>query len=157
MKTVHSMVAALGLAFLLPASVDAAQGDPEVIIYRFPGVQDDGGNPSIGIATVFHCTNFSGETETLRFVVRTVNGTILANLPYTLPHLVTQTLGTHTVAAYPAMAGLGTGPVNSGTVAIAATSTNIVCAAMTIDAGNPKPTGIAMHGIRFNPVTGSQE
>ena len=53
MKAIHSMVAALGLAFVLPAPADAAQTDPEVIIYRFPGVRDDGGAASTGVATVF--------------------------------------------------------------------------------------------------------
>jgi hypothetical protein len=41
-SAIHSMIAALGLAFVLPAPADAAQTDPEVIIYRFPGVLDNG-------------------------------------------------------------------------------------------------------------------
>jgi hypothetical protein len=66
MKAIHSMIAALGLAFVLPAPADAAQGDPEVIIYRFPGVRDDGATTNVGVATVFHCTNFSGVPEPVR-------------------------------------------------------------------------------------------
>jgi hypothetical protein len=43
MKAIHSMIAAVGLAFVLPTVAGAAAGDPEVIIYRFPGVRDNGG------------------------------------------------------------------------------------------------------------------
>src|SRR5262245_46563954 len=60
MKAIHSMVAALGLAVVLPAPTNAATADPEVIIYRFPGVLDDGSAGQTGVATSFHCTNFSG-------------------------------------------------------------------------------------------------
>ena len=49
------------------------------------------------------------------------------------------------------------GASHQGTTAIAATSINIICTAMTVDAANPKPTGLALRGIRFAPVPGSQE
>jgi hypothetical protein len=38
-----SIITALGLAFVLAVPANAATADPEVIIYRFPGVKDDGG------------------------------------------------------------------------------------------------------------------
>src|SRR5262245_8840390 len=60
MKTVHSIIAVLGLACVLPAAVDAATTDPEVVLYRFPGVLDNGGGTGSGTATAFHCTNYSG-------------------------------------------------------------------------------------------------
>src|SRR5215813_11419101 len=43
MKTIHWIIAVAGIALGLPTQAEAAQIDPEVIIYRFPGVQDDGG------------------------------------------------------------------------------------------------------------------
>jgi hypothetical protein len=52
---------------------------------------------------------------------------------------------------------LGTGQVTQGTAAIAATSTNIICTAVTIGAADFPPPGFALRGIRFNPVPGSQE
>ena len=157
MKTVHSMIAAVGLASILAAPAEAAQTDPEVIIYRFPGVRDDGGGPNVGVATVFHCTNFSGAAETLRFVTRDFDSGIKSNGTFTLLHLRTTSVVTHNVAAYGTDLLLATNVVNGGTTAIAATSTNIVCTAMTIDAANPKPTGVSLRGIRFSPVPGSQE
>src|SRR5262249_39929881 len=70
MKAIHWIIAAAALAFVLPAEADAAVGDPEMVIYRFPGVADNGGGAGVGVATVFHCTNFSGVQETLRIVTR---------------------------------------------------------------------------------------
>jgi hypothetical protein len=57
------MVAVAGVAFGLPAPASGAPSDPEVIIYRFPGVRDSGGGDNIGVATVFHCTNFSASLK----------------------------------------------------------------------------------------------
>jgi|SRR5262249_47393911 len=156
MKAIHSMMAALGLAFVLPEAAGAAQTDPEVIIYRFPGVRDDGGTIGVGVATVFHCTNFSGVTENMRFVTRGFAGGLQTNHFVTILHLQTRTLSTHTANPYNDES-MGTGFVGQGTTAIAATSINIICTAMTIDAASTKPVGVALRGIRFSPVPGSQE
>jgi hypothetical protein len=155
MKAIHWIIAAAAFAFVQPA--EAAQSDPEVIIYRFAGVRDDGGTTNTGVVTAFHCTNFSGATENIRFVTRTFNGFLVSNLADTINHLGTLTAVTHINAAYQHDMNLATGIVQQGTTAIAATSINIICTAMTIDAANPKPTGVALRGIRFSPVPGSQE
>ena len=158
MKVIHWIVAAAAFAFV--QSAQAATTDPEVIIYRFPGVLNDGGTMNAGIATVFHCTNFSGENEIVRFVVRNFDGQIMANSAVTIGHLRTRTQSTHSTNAYfdeVLNNGLGTGLVNQGTTAIAATSINVICTAMTIDASTVAPVGVALRGIRFSPVPGSQE
>jgi hypothetical protein len=156
MKAIHWIIAAAGFAFVQPAS--AATSDPEVIIYRFPGVRDDGGVAGVGLATVFHCTNFSGTSETLRFVTRDGNATLKSNVSQGMAHLQTMTAVTHNSAGLPVNVDLATGAVPAGTTAIAATSTNIVCTAMTFDASGSNPTGgVALRGIRFLPVPGSQE
>jgi hypothetical protein len=41
MKAIHWIIAAAAFAFVQPAQ--AGINDPEVIIYRFPGVLDNGG------------------------------------------------------------------------------------------------------------------
>jgi hypothetical protein len=74
-----------------------------------------------------------------------------------LGHLETKTALTHPVNSYTTQLSLNTSSVQQGTTAIAATSTNIICTAMTIDASAALPTGIALRGIRFSPVPGSQE
>jgi len=155
MKSLRYLIAVAALAFTLPAQ--AATTDPEVIIYRFPGVLDDGSAGQVGVATSFHCTNFSGVTETVRVVVRNFDGAIKANVAFSVPHLTTRTASTKSTVLYTEDQSFNTGAVNQGTAAIAATSTNVICAAMTIDAANSKPCGFALRAIRFNPVPGSQE
>jgi hypothetical protein len=158
MKAIHSMIAALGLALVLPAAADAATTDPEVLIYRFTGVRDNGSNVNMGVATSFHCTNISGVTETIRFVTRGPSGNLLTNVMFDIGHLATLTASTHNTAAYlDDIGSLNTGFVNQGTTAIAATSINIFCTAETIDASTAAPVGVARHGVRFNPMPGTQE
>ena len=164
MKSIRSIIAAIGFAFVLPAAADAAQTDPEVIIYRFPGVIDSGTAQNTGVATVFHCTNFSGVVENIRFVTRAANGNLVNNSVFPDAHLATLTASTHETAFYSdAATPLNTGAVAQGTTAIAATSINVVCTAVTIDAAAPVqngslvPNGFALRGIRFNPIPGSQE
>jgi hypothetical protein len=160
MKAVHSMIAALALTLVLPAAADAAQNDPEVIIYRFAGVRDDGSGTNIGVATAFHCTNFSGVLEVIRLVTRSNAGTLMANVAQGVFHLQSVTAVTHANLAYAHSSldfNMATGALQPGTTAMAATSTNIIWTAMTIDAANPKPDGVSLRGIRFNPIPGSQE
>ena len=158
MKAIHWTIAAVALAFVQPTPTSAAQGDPEVIIYRFPGVRDDGGVASAGVATIFHCTNFSGVLENVRFVTRNRDGSLVANSVASIAHLHTHTASTHFAAAYPNETAMAAGvAVFQGTTAIAATSINIICTAETIDASTAAPVGVARRGIRFNPVPGSQE
>jgi hypothetical protein len=106
----------------MAAPASAAQSDPEVIIYRFPGVRDDGGANNAGAATVFHCTNFSGAAENIRFVTRDFNTNLKSNVVQFIPHLGTRTGVTHFVNSYSADFNLATGDVRQGTTAIAATS-----------------------------------
>ena len=146
------------IAFVLPVQIPdralGAVGDAEVILYRFTGVFDNTG-PA---ATAFHCTNFSGVTETVRIVVRDGFAGVLANLADIVPHLQTRTYTTHQVILYGAQNSLSTGTIaGQGTAAIAATSTSIVCTAMTVEASSTSPAGIALHGVRFNPIPGTQE
>jgi hypothetical protein len=140
-----------------PAQAQAAAGDPEIVIYRFPGVLDSCGAAIVGVATVFHCTNFRGVTETIRIVVRNFNTIIAANDTVSIAHLATVTAATHDTAPYGEDKVLNTGAIAQGTAAIAATSINVICTAMTIDAANSKPDGVSLRGIRFSPVPGSQE
>jgi hypothetical protein len=156
MKAIHSIIAAAVLAFVQPAQ--AATSDPEVIIYRFPGFRGSGvlGGSD---ATLFHCTNFSGMPENIRFVTRERNATLVSNVVVTIAHLETKTVGTkfalsYSVDVFLPLASIGD---NQGSTAIAATSTNIGCTAMAMDANVPAPNGVSLRGIRFNPVPGSQE
>src|SRR4051812_36080540 len=157
MKKIQSMLVSAALAIAMAAPAAAGLTDPEVIIYRFPGVRDNGGAANVGTATAFHCTNFSGVTENTRFVTRNFGGQLTSNTTIPIPHLSTVTAVTHATAAYAFDLNLTTGPIGQGTTAIAATSINIICTAETIDASTAAPIGVARRGIRFSPVPGSQE
>jgi len=156
MTFARSMIA-LAFAVLLPAQVQAAAGDEEIIIYRFPGLFDSGDADNDGVASVLHCTNFSGATETIRFVLRDFNTTMKANMTVSIAHLGTITVATHATALYGEDLILNTGALSQGTAAIAATSINLICTAATIDASVTKPNGFALHGVRFSPAPESQE
>src|SRR3954454_13152278 len=119
MKTISMIgcVAALVVGMAAPAS--AATTNAEVLIYRFPGVTDNGDGAFVGVATSFHCTNFSGVNEIIRFVTRNAGTNLLTNQAFIISHLETLTVATHPVRAY-AGASLVTGSVTQGTTAIAA-------------------------------------
>ena len=154
MKKISLAVVSAALAAGMAAPASAGVNDPEVIIYRFPGVRDLGGGSA---ATVFACTNFSGVTEVLRFATRTHASFLVSNVTMNIGHLETKNAVTRVNNAYAADQNLSTNTLNSGTTAIAATSINIICTGMVIDASNAVPNGLALRGIRFNPIPGSQE
>jgi hypothetical protein len=157
MKTIQWIIAAAAIAVGMSAPASAAFNDPEIIIYRFPGVRDDGGGINAGFITIFDCINFSGVTENLRFVTRDGNAVLESNVPQAIPHLQTITAVTHTANLFHNL-NLTTGALPQGTTAIAATSPNIVCTARLFDATGSNPTGGSpLRGIRFNPAPGSQE
>jgi hypothetical protein len=153
MHALRSIIAVAALAVYGPAY--AAIGDPEVIIYRVSGVADSGG--ATGVATTFHCTNFSGVTENVRIVVRATAGNILANLDQQVPHLWTVSASTKDTIIYTENIQLATGGIPQGTAAIAATSVNVTCTAMQVESNNTSPVGIKLHMTRFNPISGTQE
>jgi len=142
-----------------PAAVGpAAAGGTEIILYRVPGVRDNGGAENTGVATSFHCTNFSGVTESVRIVVRNFDSFLVVNQAFNINHLQTVTKSTHGTLYTEDLPFLTPGiAINQGTAAIAATTVNIVCTAMTIDASTIVPVGVALRMIRFNPAPGSQE
>ena len=152
MTKIQALVASAALAIGMAAPVSAGVNDPEIIIYRFPGVI-----ASNNTGTVFLCTNFSGVTETIRFVTRQTDTSILHNQTINVNHLATVAAATRGVAAYTIQLPLSPPNAVQGTTAIAATSTNIICTAMNIDPVNTATDGVALRGIRFSPVPGSQE
>src|SRR6185436_11756372 len=74
--------------------------DPQMQIYRFTGLRDNGGAVNAGTATVLHCTNFSGSTETLRLQIRQFTGTVVKDNTFNVTHNYTFTIATHGVAAF---------------------------------------------------------
>jgi hypothetical protein len=131
MKSIHSIIATMALAFVFPAAATAAVGDPELVLYRVTGINANGGQ------TILYCTPFSGVSETIRFVTRDANGTLVDNQAFTVTHLATKLF-------------ISTSP-SPGTAAIAATSNQAIC-----EVGISGGLG-TLHPIRFNPISGAQE
>src|SRR3954471_6234960 len=94
-KRIQSWLVSAALAIAVPAPASAGINDPEIIIYRFSGVIDNGGVANQGWATSFNCTNFSGVAETIRFATRASAGSLVSNVALTISHLSTLTVSTH--------------------------------------------------------------
>jgi hypothetical protein len=149
------VLGSIGLA-ASPAPAHADSG-PQQVLYLFPGVTDNGGNGGSGVATAIHCFTFSPGSETMQFIVRRFDGTVVANSTLVVTQFHTYTIVTHINEVYISDLVLFTGTVAQGVVGISATSSNIVCTAQVIDASATVPNGIDLHGTRFNPIPGSQE
>ena len=157
MTKISLLSAALAIGMAAPAV--AGVNDPEVIIYRASGVLDTGGGDNTGAGTAVHCTNFSGVTENVRVVIRKNDGLLVANQPLAAPHLNTVTWLTKAIFLYSGT-NLNTLTIKQGTLAIAATSINVTCTAMQVDAaagGATSPQTAVLHMTRFNPIPATQE
>jgi hypothetical protein len=135
-----------------------ATTDPFVRIYRISGVRDNGAGNEAGVATSFHCSSASTANESVRIVVRHFDGTVAGSRTFTLAPNRTVTMSTHFTRLFFEDTVISRGIViNSGSADILATSVNIFCSAMILNAGTASPEGIALHMVRFNAAAGSQE
>jgi hypothetical protein len=153
MKAYHSIFAAAVIAFILPAQpANSGVNDPLQAVYIFPGARDNGGGAGTGVATSVHCTNFSGATEKLLYVVLNFDSSTKANLNLNIGQAQTRTASTHDTVLYAENLILNTGVVNQGVIGISS-----VCTAQVLDASAATPNGIDLHGTRFNPIPANQE
>jgi hypothetical protein len=171
MKSICWMLAAAAILSVLPAhaqdrasrSKQSTAGPPSItspimLIYRVPGVSDDGSGDFVGNATSFHCTNLSDVAETLVIIVHKFDGTIASNLSFTVPSANTFTASTHNTSIFNEDSIMSSGTViNQGYAAIGASTTEFVCSAMIVDASASNPIGISLHMLRYNASTGTQE
>jgi hypothetical protein len=136
-----------------------AVGDPQKLIYRISGIRDNGAASGVGIATTIHCTNFGPVAETVRYQLKSASGSVVANVSKTIGAGGTEAASTHATAMVDEDGVLAPGvSINPGSAHIFTTSTQkIICSAMIVDASATVPQGIALHMVRFNAITGSQE
>jgi hypothetical protein len=126
------------------------------LIYVGAGVIDNGGSVDVGIATNFNCSNVSGITAQVRFVVRGLNGPVEGSRTFTLAHGATRTASTHHEATFASDFDLFTGLVGQGIIQIYSTQSGVFCNAIVTNAavgGN----GFDLHMVRFNPHPGTVE
>jgi hypothetical protein len=153
-----SLKALAVLGFIAATPVAVAQNQPlPYYLYLFPGLFDNGGAGQMGVASAFHCSNFTSTPQTVQVVVYNYNATIVANMSALIGTASTFTFATKDTALYSEDLILNTGAVYQGLGVILGSSPVIVCTAQVLDASKAIPTGIDLHGIRFNPVPGSTE
>jgi hypothetical protein len=151
-------LALLGFIAAAPMAVAQNQLLP-YHLYLFPGLFDNGGAGQMGVASAFHCSNFSGTLQTVQVVVYNYNGTIVANMSALIDAASTFTFATKDTALYSEDLILNTGAVYQGLGVILASTPSIVCTAQVLGASTAThgPTGIDLHGMRFNPFPGTAE
>jgi hypothetical protein len=143
----------------LAGAVPTTRAFPNLtLIYEVAGVKDNGFASELGIATSFLCTNVDIATRTVRFVLRNHIGGIVANATFDVLPFRTITASTHAtrmfvepVILYPGHA------ISQGSAFISATSANVICSAMIVNAEFASAEGIALHMVRRSPAAGTEE
>jgi hypothetical protein len=121
-------------------------------IYVGSGVTS--GTPS---ATSFHCTNVSGVTATIRYLVLDTDGSVAGSLTLNAAHGATTTVSTRDTNAFVDNLTTPTVPIYQGGVNIESTQSGVFCTAMIVDVSAFEPSGIALHLVRVNPHPGTVE
>jgi hypothetical protein len=126
-------------------------------IYIGAGVKDNGGATNEGIATTFLCTNVSGTSATIRYLVLHAAGNIAGQTSAIVAHGATSTVSTHLTSVFPENS-LATGSVEQGAVNIESTQSGVFCTAQMVDAlGFPPAFMSPVHLVRVNPHPGTVE
>jgi hypothetical protein len=158
MRTFNSCLAAaasLAATSLVGPSTASAVTFPSLTtIYIGTGIRDDAGDGNAGIATVFNCTNVSGVSVDVRFLVLTFNGAIVASHLQRISHGDTDTVSTDVTAIFSDGSVLDTGSVNQGAVNIESTESAVFCTATMVDDARGF-TEIPL--VRVNPHPGTME
>jgi hypothetical protein len=139
------------------ACVQAQAQAALTLLYFFTGIHDSGDTINVGKATLINCSNFSGANRQIQTVLFDQSGAVKSNNTFTIAHPHTLIVATHAVAVYPTETSLNTGAISHGLAAVLSDNPNIVCTAFIVDAATSPLIGIDLHGVRFNPIAGSQE
>jgi hypothetical protein len=145
-------VVALAAALTQPAS--AITFPSLTTIYVGSGVADSG--TATGSATTFHCTNVSGVSTSVRFLVLRATGAVAASATLTVAHGATVTTSTHGTFAY-GDSSLVTGGLFQGAINIESFQSGVFCNAVVVDSAASTPLGVPLPLVRINPHPGTVE
>jgi hypothetical protein len=154
------LFAACAAAAVLATPVSATTFPSLTTIYVISGVVNSADAADAGLATAFQCSNVSGVTTSIRFLVLSRTGTVLASSTATnVAHGATIARSTHPTNSY---GGEGTGLIagtalNAGVVNIESLQSGVFCTAAIIDASLNNPDGVSPHIIRVNEHPGTVE
>jgi hypothetical protein len=148
--------AAFALAAALAQPAAAITFPTLTTIYIGSGVTDDGGASSTGVATAFICSNVSGATSAIRFLVLNILGQVAADSTYsTVAHGATVTSFTHGTTTFSGTL-MPTGLVEHGVINIESTQSGVFCSAFIVDAADAgEMTTLPL--VRVNPHPGTVE
>jgi len=147
---------AIALAATLAQPASAITFPSLTTIYVGAGVTDDGGVDNAGIATTFICSNVSGVTTSIRFLVLSPSGAVVGSSTFgTVPHGGTVTLATHATSTF-LESLMSTGQVAQGVVNIESLQSGVFCTAFVVDGFDPVDMA-PLHLVRINPHPGTVE
>jgi hypothetical protein len=142
-------------ALVLSAVPAAAITFPSLTtIYVGSGVTDRNG--MINIATVFHCTNVSGQSANIRYRVLNTAGAGVGSLTVTVAHGAHHTAGTRDSFVFNEQV-FTMGDILQGTVNIESTQSGVFCSSMIVDPSTTGPNGMTLRLVRVNGHPGVQE
>ena len=148
---------AAACAAIIAQSASATTFPSLTTIYVGGGVRDNGGAFEAGSATVFHCVNVSGVSTSVRFLLLSNIGNVLASATRTVVHGQTTTVSTHSTIAYVEDFNFNAGSVGEGGINIESLQSAVFCNAKTIDASTVAPIGVTLPLVRVNPHPGTVE
>ena len=125
-------------------------------IYVGSGVSDDGAIEFEGVATAFICSNVSGQSATIRFLVLGKEGQLEASSSTTVPHGGTRVAVTHRAATFLTDLDLATGTVAHGVVNIESTQSGVFCNAVVAEA-DTTAQAYPLRLVRINGHPGAEE
>jgi hypothetical protein len=146
---------ALALATTLAQPAAAITFPSLTTIYVGSGVYDNGQTTDEGFAAAFTCSNVSGVTAQVRWLVLGFDGVSEGNRTATLPHGSTRTAVTHMASTLVGDFNLATGEVSQGVVNIESTQSGVLCSAVALNASDG--TGYTLALVRVNPHPGTVE
>ena len=152
-------VAAAALAAAALAQPAGAITFPSLTtIYIGTGVYDGGEGVDTGTATYFSCTNVSGVSASVRFLVLSSSGNALGASTQFVPHGATTTAATHHAGFFVEDAVLQPGQTNHrGAINIESTQSGVFCSATITDADTAPDFSFDLRLVRVNPHPGTVE
>jgi hypothetical protein len=148
--------AALALAATLAQPAAATTFPSLTTIYVGTGILDDGGSNGSGIATSFFCSNVSGLTANVRYLILNEAGGVLFNsAPLPLSHGASSVVSTHGTVLTEGV--MGVGALNTAVVNIESTQSGVFCRAALVNAAGPRHDSSPISLVRVNPHPGTVE
>jgi hypothetical protein len=139
---------AFALAATLAPPAAAVTFPSLTTIYVGSGVRDDQGTNTI--ATAFFCTNVSGVTASVRFLILSVDGAVAQFGTVPVAHGATHTIVTNPIAGFLSNSNFAAGPIGQGAVNIESTQSAVFCNALIMHRVNVGE-GVPLHLVRVNP------